>query len=239
MGAAEDIRAATRLADDVGDGVMADHKASAYLCHRENLRFLAVALSDVIGTDDAWPYLQLARGYPEPLLAAPALRPVCLGLHELVDVALVTNQDGSNERVDLFRLDAFLNDSLTALGAMTKQNADFRLTPDGAFALMDKYILCARDWDNYNVFQIREQIELLDQEIARERPNNPFLWLVAVPSATYLYRVEVRSLRQVVRLVGYVEQYRDSYGDWPTTLRDALPPDAAGEIIDPHSTFLI
>jgi hypothetical protein len=237
-GAVADIRAATLLATDVGDGVLMAHKVYAYRCHAMILRFLDAAIAESFERDaDASAYLHLVRTYPELPPASSALYPICLGIHELMNVALVTGPAGAEERIDLDRLDAFIGGYFASIGALTRDNVERarQLTAADLFALTDRYVLCAQRWDSLDAFQIEEEIVRLTQEIVEERERNPMLWLFSLPGVEFLDRLEVCSRRQALRIVAYADEYRWQVGDWPSALEEALPQAGRNEAIDPRT----
>jgi len=236
--AAGDIRAATLLASDIGDGVLTVHKRFCYQCRNQILSFLQIALTESIeNNDEPEFYAQQALGDPPVAGASASLLPTRLGIHELMNVGLVTDSTGKAERFDLLRLDVLLGGSLEGAGLLTGENIE-RLGEFGAedlVALTDRYIMCAEGWDGLTAFDIQEQVSALTEDLLRERQTNPLLWLFNLPGNQFLMRLRTCSRRQALRLAAFAARHRAEHGHWPEDLADALPPNEGEEIIDPRT----
>ncbi len=237
-GAVADIRAATLLATDIGDGVLTTHKMYCYHSRSQILRFLQMALTELIENNDG------ASCYWHPVLEDPAvpeastaLLPTRLGIHELMNVALVTDPAGTTERIDLIRLDVFLGGFFERMGVRMDEGVE-RLGELGAedlISLTDRYLTGAEAWNALTASEIQGQVSALREDLLRERQTNPLLWLFTLPGNEFLMRLRTCSRRQALRLAAFAIEYRVGHGRWPEDLTDALPPDAAEEIIDPRT----
>ena len=237
-GAVADIRVATLLASDIGDGVLTQHVTWCYHCRSQILSFLQIALTESIEEhEEAEFYTEEALAQPAILTASASLLPTRLGIHELMNVGLVTDSVGRTEQIDLVRLDAFLNGFFERMGVLTDENVE-RLGELGAedlISLTDRYITCAEAWDALTASEIQGQVSALREDLLCERQTNPLLWLFCLPGNEFLMRLRTCSRRQALRLAAFAIEYRVGHGRWPEDLADALPPDAAEEIIDPRT----
>ncbi len=234
-GAVADVHAATLLATDIGDGVLTVHKNCAYHCRSQILGLLQVALTESIENNaGAELYAQQALTNLSTPQAFVSLLPTCLGIGELMNVGLVADSTGKAERFDLVRLDVLLGGFLESKGLLTAENIE-RFGEFGAEDLMsmiDRYIMCASDWDGLTAFEVREQMDSLTANLLRERETNPLLQLFNLPGKEFLARLRTDSRHRAVRLAAFAIEYRAQHERWPPDLRDALPPNAAEEIVD-------
>ncbi len=237
-GAVADIRAATLLASDIGDGVLTVHKMYYYLIRSQIVGFLQVALTESIENNErAELYARKALADPPVPEASTSLLPTRLGIIELMNVGLVTDPTGKTERFDLASLDALLGGFLEGKGLLTPETAG-RLGEFGAedlISLTDRYIACAEAWGSLTAFEIRKNVRALTENLLRERQTNPLLWLFKLPGNEFLMRLRTCSRRQAVRLAAFAIQYRADHGRWPEELADALPLHEVEQLVDPRT----
>ncbi len=237
-GAIADIRAATLLATDIGDGVLCQHKMYCYHCQGQILGFLQVALTESIEDNEAVElYVEQALAHPPLPLASVSVLPTRMGMQELLHLALVAESMRTDERIDLVRLDGFMGGFLEAQGVLTDENvarlAEYEVQDFNA--LMDRYITCAQTWNALTAFEIRERVDVLTEALLHERETNPLLWFFSLPGNEFLMRLRTCSQRQALRLAAAASRYQAERGQWPEDLADALPPDAAEDTIDPRT----
>jgi predicted Ser/Thr protein kinase len=237
-GAIADAGAATRLAADIGDGVLCEHKMCCYHCQSQILGFLQFALTEAIETNEGVDlYVEQALTYPPMPAASTSLTPTRLGMHELLHLAMRAESNHGDELIDLVWLDELLGNYLKGKGALTDANIK-RLAdsePRNFILLMDRYISCAEAWDDLTAFEIRDEMVALSETLLRERETNPLLWYYTMPGNEFLMRLRTCSQRQALRLVASASRYRAEHGWWPERLADALTAESAGEITDPRT----
>ncbi len=230
-----DIRAATCLASDVGDGVLPEHKSFCYYSRNYIFGFLQMALTHSLYDDASVDY------YTEAILQQPAipaastsLLPRRLGICELVNIALVSSPGSEAERIDVATLDQHFERFLQNNDALTEDNVK-RLDAFGAgdlVALTDQYITSTEKWSTLTANEIIQQAGILTNSLLSERQTNPLLWFFSLPDAEFLMQLRTDSRRRALRLVAFARMYRATNGQWPEEINDAIPQDLINESID-------
>jgi hypothetical protein len=179
-------------------------------------------------------YIELAIGDPVVPPLASGLLARRLGFLELINAAMVSDEQGMQEGLDLTHLDRLLNGYLGAAGglspgALARGQIDSAAVGD----VVAGYITCAADWDTRTVLEIERDIQRMESQVPAERETNPILWLVEPPGPEFLIRLETSARRRAVRLLAFAIDYHRERGRWPDALADAVPPESSANLTDP------
>ncbi len=237
-GAVSDLSAARRLASDMADGPTLLHQSFALQCARNITQFLRETfVGSLLNGAVASEYIESVLAAPEIAGSPSFLHHTALKISQSVNAALVLDADTQTVFLDLDVLNDVTDDYFDAIGALTDENRERarEITEIDAQDAIDRFIWCARRWQDLPFEQLSQEIVATERIIVEEMPSNPVLLLL--PSFGNHYRNQLlgRARFRSLKLVAWVVTYHEQHGVWPEQLNQAVPQASASTLIDPMS----
>ncbi|RJP34713.1 MAG: serine/threonine protein kinase [Phycisphaerales bacterium] len=222
-GAVGDLTAARRIAADLGDGVLMEHKVWSALCLDRIYTCVQRILTEGTGRPgEAAPYVEWMLADPDVVSFAPALLSRRMGLTELINAAMVSDGPHDPEWFDLKQLDRFLNGYLAGMGALKPGHVTrARAMRAGELnALIDHYVSDTRAWESLTSVEISRKLNALTAELESQRRRLALLWIFDVPAEYFLGRRRTQSRRDALRIVAASFERFAGSGRWPERLEE-------------------
>ncbi len=231
--AIDDLTAARRIAQDLGDGVTVVHKtgsttgrASAYTCAQH---LLAESLRSGDPPDELIEWL---RADP-PLVSVSAAIRVDTGFTSQLVIA--SFESSPDDQRYYLNLDTLSDLTRGMLGELSDRHRDFAAiaTPDDVERMFESFASSAEQWESMTLIDLCESQSRWRERHASESSVNPLMFLLPQEVGTFRARLATVAMRRALRLAGRVITYQRQYQRWPSSLREIHPADHEKELTDP------
>ncbi len=231
----KDLLAMRRLAVDLGGALFSPHRSFGSYYRRGAYVVIMDAYRKMIQQSAGTrPLYEWALTDPAHSNASPCFLRELLDVTQVADDAAATDLESGNRFVDLDRFDALTGGSLTEWKVTTDDYRDAvaALSLAGIRRDVERFYDMQERWDSLTYLELCEAIESFEYALTDARARNPIFYNLSYAGNGHRATLFNKTVRRVVRLLAFATAYREREGQWPKSLRDAVPAAFSADLTD-------